>query len=558
MVVLLDEEEVTRCWKLIFEKDCHSDSIIELCDQSSKKKVIDIPYSEILSLDDEFANYLLFSPDSVISAGERLLKERINSVKTPHIRITGIPKDCACTFDDITNCENVRFRSIKGTLIKASSKTNGAFCSKISGGLYGEIISDLDVNSKRMCVHLRGDDNNDAFGNVLIFNGYWKSDSDNHCDHQSCQEGFFEVNSIESPDNIYGISFSKRDIEEIKQASEDHDFFDDLVRSIAPTIVGMEDVKTTLALQLFGGVRKNVEDGKHLLGNINILLLNDPETGVYSLIKSMSRLSPKGMLLSGDIKSSGIPFSGKGSESRTDDSDFSIDAGAVTITNNGLLCLEDLGSMIDRQSSINSVINEGIDDFCYSGGRIRLPSDTSLLCMVRPKFGRIVDGKDIAEQIDIHRYLTGLFDLVIPIRDVPQEGHDKLIADSILKKHIYANMMVEGANKGEIAIDNSDVPENTYSEDFIRRYVAYARLNCNPVLDTKIAELLKDEYLSLRKKYDCVTAHHLESMIRFAEASARMRLSNTVEIIDVMRGSMIINNNIFKIMAIEGYQDRLC
>ncbi|KAL6294822.1 hypothetical protein ACE6H2_002964 [Prunus campanulata] len=59
----------------------------------------------------------------------------------------------------------------------------------------------------------------------------------------------------------------------------------EIIKSIAPSIYGHEDIKTAIALAMFGGQEKNV-DGKHRLrGDINVLLLGDPSMAKSQFIK---------------------------------------------------------------------------------------------------------------------------------------------------------------------------------------------------------------------------------------------------------------------------------
>ena len=65
------------------------------------------------------------------------------------------------------------------------------------------------------------------------------------------------------------------------------------------------------------------------------------------------------------------------------------------------------------------------------------------------------------------------------------------------------------------------------------RYVSYARKNCHPRLTAPAKERLIEHYVEMRQlgernKTITATPRQLESLIRLAEANARMRLSPDV------------------------------
>ncbi len=73
------------------------------------------------------------------------------------------------------------------------------------------------------------------------------------------------------------LEITKEEEEEIKQLAHQPDVFEKIVRSMAPSIYGYNELKEAIALQLFGGTPgKKLPDGHTIRNDIHILLCGDP------------------------------------------------------------------------------------------------------------------------------------------------------------------------------------------------------------------------------------------------------------------------------------------
>ncbi|HDM05656.1 MAG TPA: minichromosome maintenance protein MCM, partial [Candidatus Aenigmarchaeota archaeon] len=152
-----------------------------------------------------------------------------------------------------------------------------------------------------------------------------------------------------------------------------------------------------------------------------------------------------------------------------------------------------------------------------------LPAQTSILAGGNPKLGRFDPYIPIREQIDVDDVLLSRFDLKFALRDVPNPERDAVLADHILKMRF-----------GEKEVTPLLDP------NFLRKYIAYARAHVHPTLTPEAGERIKEFYLKMRAKAGgeapvTITLRQYEALIRLAEASARVRLSDKVTVEDAER-----------------------
>ena len=152
------------------------------------------------------------------------------------------------------------------------------------------------------------------------------------------------------------------------------------------------------------------------------------------------------------------------------------------------------------------------------------------------------------------RGLQSRFDLIFVLLDTPNHVLDSRIANHILQSH-YAGELFEqreklpGSHIPEDFVDaEMEVIEPVIQAEIMRKYVAYARKNVFPVMEEDARDHLIKFYTDLRKTGEGkntpvpVTARQLEALVRLSEASARVRLSNTVTLEDTKRTIRIVMN----------------
>ena len=329
-------------------------------------------------------------------------------------------------------------------------------------------------------------------------------------------KNYIYVNHIEPLEQEFEeLHLSEEDEEKIIELSQDPHIYDKIIKSTAPSIRGYRDVKEAIALQLFGGAAKQLEDETKLRGDIHILIVGDPGIGKSQILKYVSRLAPR------SIYTSGKGTSGAGLTAaavRDELGGWSLEAGALVLGDQGNVCVDELDKMrSEDRSALHEALEQQTVSIAKAGIMATLNSRCSVLAAANPKFGRFDRYKVLAEQNDLPAPIISRFDLIFVIEDKPSREGDSKLAEHILKIH------------KENTVDYEIEPE------LLRKYIAYARRNVNPQLTDEANEVLKEFYVSTRNSNPeeqgavPITARQLEAIIRLSEASAKIKLKEFVE-----------------------------
>lgn len=329
-------------------------------------------------------------------------------------------------------------------------------------------------------------------------------------------KNYIYVNHIEPLEQEFEeLQLSEEDEEKIIELSKDPHIYDKIIKSTAPSIRGYRDVKEAIALQLFGGAAKQLEDETKLRGDIHILIVGDPGIGKSQILKYVSRLAPRSIYTSGK----GTTGAGLTAAAVRDElGGWSLEAGALVLGDQGNVCVDELDKMrSEDRSALHEALEQQTVSIAKAGIMATLNSRCSVLAAANPKFGRFDRYKVLAEQIDLPAPIISRFDLIFVIEDKPSREGDSKLAEHILKIH------------------KENTVEYEIEPDLLRKYIAYARKNIKPHLTDEANEVLREFYVNTRNSNPeeqgpvPITARQLEAIIRLSEASAKIKLKETVD-----------------------------
>ena len=356
--------------------------------------------------------------------------------------------------------------------------------------------------------------------------------------HLTRYDLIMEVNYVDLLEEVYeDIVISQEDEVKIQQLAKDPKVYQKFINSIAPSIFGHEDVKGALFLQLMGGARKEKADGTVTRGDIHILLVGDPGVAKSTMLTFIAKASPRSRYVAGrGATSAGITATVVRDEFLRG---FALEAGAIVLANGGVLCLDEMDKMtVEDTSALHEAMEQQQVTITKANIQATLNARTTVLAAANPKLGRFDPYQPIAAQIDLPPALINRFDLIFPFRDIPDRDKDTQIASQILERNVNPT--------------EPDVPL-----DLMRKYVAHVKQHVYPKLTAGAIDEIKKFYVGLRNadggagddalKPIPISARQLEALVRLAEGSARVRLSEKVTRGDARKAVSVLKHCLMQV-----------
>lgn len=318
-------------------------------------------------------------------------------------------------------------------------------------------------------------------------------------------------NIVKSHDQLAGFRLTEEDEHQIRNLARDPQIIDKIVHSMAPSIYGHADIKTAVALSLFGGVSKERTGKLHIRGDINVLLLGDPGTAKSQVLKYVEKTAHRAVFATGQ----GASAVGLTASVRKDPltSEWTLEGGALVLADRGTCLIDEFDKMNDQdRTSIHEAMEQQTISISKAGIVTTLQARCGIIAAANPIGGRYNSTIPFSHNVELTEPILSRFDILCVVRDTVDPAEDERLARFVVGSHGRSHpanqdpededVMDTQQDSGTRGAANGGEPkqEGEIPQELLRKYILYARERCSPKLYNVDEEKVSKLFADMRKE----------------------------------------------------------
>ncbi|CAN8025282.1 unnamed protein product, partial [Ixodes persulcatus] len=342
---------------------------------------------------------------------------------------------------------------------------------------------------------------------------------------------------VKKDDQMATRHMTDDDTRRILALAKDDKIADRIIASIGPSIFGHENIKRAIALSLFGGEQKNPGQKHRVRGDINLLICGDPGTAKSQFLKYVQQVAPRAVFATGQ-GASAVGLTAYVQRSPVT-KEWTLEAGALVLADKGVCLIDEFDKMNDAdRTSIHEAMEQQSISISKAGIVTSLQARCAVIAAANPIGGRYDPSMTFSENVDLTEPILSRFDVLCVVRDTVDPIQDERLARFVVESHMRHHPNANSTEDNEDSMEEDSQREleegpEKIPQELLRKYILYAREKVHPKLHQVDQDKIARMYSELRRESMAtgsvpITVRHIESMIRLAEAHARLHLRQHV------------------------------
>jgi len=248
-----------------------------------------------------------------------------------------------------------------------------------------------------------------------------------------------EANHInKKEDQFAAFRLTEEDERQIRALARDDRVRKRIVKSMAPSIYGHEDIKTAIALSLFGGVSKDINHKHRVRGDINLLMLGDPGTAKSQFLKYVEKTAHRSVFATGQ----GASAVGLTASVRKDPvtREWTLEGGALVLADKGVCLIDEFDKMNDAdRTSIHEAMEQQSISISKAGIVTTLRARCAVIAAANPIRGRYNPTIPFQQNVELTEPILSRFDVLCVVKDTVDPVKDEMLARFVVGSHLRSH-----------------------------------------------------------------------------------------------------------------------